>query len=503
MRHDLVIRGASVYDGTGAKPFLADVAVNDDRIAAVTPLDSGGIVERGGVEEEARGLALSPGFIDVHSHDDFAALLTPELPFKLLQGVTTEIVGNCGMGVAPFGAAQELLRAFHPGKELSAWDGYHGFFARLDAEPPSANLAVLCGHGTLRGEVMPNGARVADAGERLELRRLLSEALDAGSIGLSTGLIYEPGKHADRLELVELARELGPLGALYTTHLRNEADELLDAVQEAIDVCQAAGASLQLSHHKAHGRNNWGRVNESLALVDEARGRGLDVWLDQYPYTAGSTLLRAVLASGSIGAPGKLGRLKPEDVVIASVSGSPELDGKNLGELAIRWGLDVHATAERVLGIDADCWVVVHAMSEDDVQRVMRHPATLIGSDGIPTESGRPHPRLHGTFPRVLGHYGRDLGLFSLEEAIHKMTGLSARRFGLENRGVIAPSAFADFVLFDAASVVDVATFEDPRRDPRGIAAVYVNGRRVVHQGHHTGARPGRALRRAGRERSG
>lgn len=497
MPHDLVIRGASIYDGSGTAPFVGDVAIDDERISRVASLAEGGVVERGGVEENAEGLSLAPGFIDAHSHDDFAALLVPELPFKLEQGVTTEVVGNCGMGAAPFEPARELLRAFHPGRTLAPWDGYRGFMDRLAAEPPSANLAVLCGHGTLRGEAMPPSARAADAGERLALRRLLHEALDAGVIGLSTGLIYEPGKHADRAELLELVRELAPARALYTTHLRNEADELLEAMKEAIDVCESAGVGLQLSHHKAHGRNNWGRVRDSLALVDDARRRGLDVWIDQYPYTAGSTLLEAVLASGSLGAPGRLGRLRPEDVVIATVLGHPELDGKNLGELADTWRLGVQEAAARVLSLDPGTWVIVHAMSEDDVRQVMRHEATMIGSDGIPSEGGRPHPRLYGTFPRVLGHYGRELGLLSMAEAVHKMTGLPARRFGLEGRGLVAPSAFADLVLFDAASILDAATFEEPRRAPLGVHSVWVNGRRVVRRGRHTGARPGRVLRRA------
>jgi N-acyl-D-amino-acid deacylase len=494
----LVIRGAEVYDGSGEPMFRGDVAVDDNRISCVRSIDAGGIEERGGVDVLAGGLALAPGFIDVHSHDDFAALLEPELPFKVLQGVTTEVVGNCGMGAAPFTPAQEILRVFHPGRELPAWQGFAGFFERIEAEPPSANLAVLAGHGTLRDEVMPGAQRPADSGERLALRRLLAEALDAGVIGLSSGLIYEPGRHADCTELVELATDLQLERALYTTHLRSEADGLLEAVDEAIELCERSGVGLQLSHHKAYGRRNWGRVEASLARIDAARARGLDVWVDQYPYTAGSTLLSSVVSRGAID-DAALGQseLRAEDVVIASALGRPELEGRALAELATEWGITARKAAECVLSFDADCWVVVHAMCEDDVRRVLRHPATMIGSDGIPNERGRPHPRLFGTFPRVLGHYAKRERQLSLAEAIHKMTGLPARRFGLVGRGHVSAGAFADLVLFDPNSIVDRATFENPRQAPDGIKAVWVNGRLVVRDGQHKHSRSGVLLRRA------
>lgn len=313
---------------------------------------------------------------------------------------------------------------------------------------------------------------------------------------MSSGLIYEPGCHALAEELWALARRL-PSNASYTTHIRNEADLLVEAVQEALELCEQTGARLQLSHHKANGRNNWGRVVESLALVDAARARGRDVWLDVYPYAAGSTLLSAVVASGRLTGQSSMGTILPDDVVLASVAGRPELEGRALGELSHRWGLDVSAATRRVLEADADSWVVIHGMCEEDVRRVLRHPASMIGSDGIPRPGGRPHPRLYGTFPRVLGHYARDAGVLSLEAAIYKMTDLPARCFGLHRRGRIAPGYFADLVLFDPATLRDGSTFEEPRRPPRGLYDVYVNGRAVVRRGQHLGTRPGRALRRA------
>lgn len=489
---DVVFRGCSVYDGSGAPPVVADVAVADDRVARV-----GAVPERGGVEVPARGLCLAPGFIDVHSHDDFAALLEPGLPFKLLQGVTTEIVGNCGMGAAPFGPALELARSFHPDCQLPAWEGYRGYFERLEAEPPSANVAVLAGHGSIRAEVLGStSARPASAAEQARLGHALGEALEAGVLGMSTGLIYDPGRHATAAEVLELARQLGA-GGLYTTHVRSEADALLEAVEEALDVGERAGVSIQLSHHKASGRNNWGRVVETLALVEAARANGRDVWLDQYPYTASSTGLAAVLASGSLRGHGRMGELRPQDVVLAAVTGHPEWEGSSVAEVARHWQVDPQKAAQRVLDADPHAWVVVHGMCEEDVRRVLRHPATMIGSDGIPQSLGRPHPRLYGAFPRVLGHYARDEQVLPLEQAIFKMTGLPAARFGLRGRGVIAPGNFADLVLFDPAVVLDTATFDEPRRYPAGVHDVYVNGRAVVRQGRHLGTRPGRALRRA------
>ncbi|NLE85647.1 MAG: D-aminoacylase [Myxococcales bacterium] len=492
VRFDLVFRGGRVYDGSGRPPVVADVAVTDDRVVRV-----GDVPDRGSVEVDAQGLCLAPGFIDVHSHDDFAALLEPALPFKVMQGVTTEIVGNCGMGVAPFEPALALARSFHPGCELAPWAGHRGYLERLDAEPPSANVAVLAGHGTLRSAVLGEDCRrAATDAELTQMMRLLDEALQAGVLGLSTGLIYEPGRDASEAELVELARQLGE-GGLYTTHVRSEADALLDAVAEALALGERTGVSVQLSHHKASGRNNWGKVVDSLAMVDAARQRGADVWLDQYPYTASSTSLAAVLASGSLQGHGRMGELRPQDVVLATVEGQPEWEGAPLGELARSWQIGVEDAARRVLAADAHAWVVVHGMCEEDVRRVLQHPATMIGSDGLPTSLGRPHPRLYGTFPRILGHYARDVALLPLERAIHKMTALPAARFGLRGRGKIEPGAFADLVLFDAATILDQATFDAPRRPPAGVRDVYVNGRAVVRGGRHLGTRPGRALRRA------
>ena len=484
---NLVIQGALVYDGSGAPPRRADVALAGGCIAEVGEPEGSP-----GAQLDARGLALAPGFIDVHTHDDFAAVLHPEMGFKVLGGVTTVVVGNCGMGAAPWPAARAMAGAFHPGARLPEWHGYAGYLALLGDEPPSCNVAALVGHGTARAAVM-GGAQRAPSQDELEgMRAIVREGLEAGCFGLSTGLVYDPGRHAQTDELVALARELAGTGALYATHMRDEGTGLLGSVHEAIEIGERAGVPVQISHHKASGRAAWGLVRASLGMIDRARARGLDVSADQYPYTAGSTVLAAVVANAE-----RFGRDADTPVVIASAPGHPTWEGRSLAELGSEWGVAPLEAAARVLdaeGISAT--VIMHGMDEQDVQTVMRHPSTMIGSDGIPTLHGKPHPRLYGTFARVLGHYARDLGLLPLEEAVHRMTGFPARKFGLRDRGVVRAGAAADLVLFDPARIADVATYADPHHPPAGVAHVFVNGQAVVRDGRHTGARPGRALRR-------
>jgi N-acyl-D-amino-acid deacylase len=484
--HDLIIRNASVYDGTGDVPRIADVAIEGERIAEIgTP---------GAAREEldATGLALAPGFIDVHTHDDFAAVLYPDMAFKVCGGVTTCIVGNCGMGAAPFRQAAVLARAFHPGQELPDWGNYHGYFDTLEAQPPSVNVGVLVGHGSMRMAAMQRDRGEPSADQMAQMKTILAEGLEAGALGLSTGLIYDPGKYAATEELIELAATM-PDDALYATHMRDEGKGLLESIQEALRIGESAGVPIQISHHKASGHDAWGLVNESLKLIDAARARGVNVDADQYPYTAGSTILSAVLAKDVADMRG----LRHEDVVIASTADHSEWEGKSLAQLALELALPAHETARHVLATEPGATVILHSMNENDVQTVMRHPSTMIGSDGIPTLEGRPHPRLYGTFARVLGHYARDLGLFSTEEAVHRMTGMPAAKFGLTDRGEIRVNGYADLVLFDPARVIDVGTFDDPNHYPDGIVHVFVNGRHTVANGTHRSVRNGKTLRRA------
>jgi N-acyl-D-amino-acid deacylase len=493
-RWDLVIRGARIFEGTGATPFVGDLAVRGDRIAAVGQVESAAAIEI-----DARGFALAPGFIDVHSHDDFAVLTTPAMDFKLMQGVTTEVIGNCGMGAAPYAAVREHFGTFFGDAAMPGWEGYRGYLEVVDRAPPSLNLAMLVGHNTIRAAVMGMARRAPTPQEQRAMRELVREGLEAGAVGLSTGLIYEPGRHCATEEVIELARDVARAGGIYATHIRNEASGLLDAVREAIRIGRESGARVQISHHKAAGKTNWGRVRESIKLIEEARAEGLDVTADQYPYTSGSTMLAAVLHNHALtpqGDRGGIARLDPERVLIASAPLHPEYEGQTIAELAVKLDLAPEEAARKV---DSDeqhrAIAILDMMDEGDVQTVMRHPTTMIGSDGIPL-GGKPHPRLYGTFARVLGHYARDLGLFTMEDAVHRMTGMPARKFGLADRGVLRAGACADLVIFEPRTVIDTGTYNEPKRYPVGIAHVFVNGVAVVANGRHTNARPGRALRR-------
>jgi len=490
---DLVIRAATVYDGSGGRALQTDVGVAADRIAAIGDLAA----EPAAQVVDATGLALAPGFVDVHSHDDFAVFLTPEMDFKVGQGVTTDVVGNCGLGAAPFSAARAYLAFFGADRRsnvLPEWDDYAGYLDAVDHDPPSCNVSVLAAHGPLRLDAMGNARRPAAEAEVAHMADALGAALDAGCVGFSSGLIYEPGRYADTAELIALAQVMGGIGGLYATHMRDEGLHLLDAVREAIEIGERGGVPVQISHHKASNPAAWGLVRQSLALIDEARARGIDVTADQYPYTAGSTSLFAVVQNAEEGIAG------PADwtrIAVASSPGHPEWEGRTIAELGDAMDREPIDAAKAI--IDAEGYgavVIIHSMDEDDVRTVMAHPTTMIGSDGIPTLTGKPHPRLYGTFARVLGHYARDERVLPIEEAVHRMTGLPATKFGLTDRGSIVEGAYADLVLFDPATVDDVATYESPRRHPAGIHGVWVNGTAVVRDGEHTGARPGRALRR-------
>jgi N-acyl-D-amino-acid deacylase len=493
---DLDIRGATVYDGTGGPARMCDVGVTGAYISSVGDLAH----ERSGRSVDGAGLALAPGFIDVHSHDDFAVFVMPQMDFKVAQGVTTTIVGNCGLGAAPFSAALAYLGFFGADEHrtaLPAWEDYGGYLDAVDARPPSLNVAVLVGHGTLRLDAMGNARRAPTDHELGRMADTLAAGLDAGCVGYSTGLIYEPGRYSDTEELITLARLMAPAGGgVYATHMRDEGIGLVGAVAEAISIGETSGVPVQISHHKASGRSAWGLVSRSLALIDAARARGVDVTADQYPYTAGSTSLFAVVQNAEEGTAG-VGDTDWTTVVIASAPRHPEWEGKSITALAAHLGGSPDETAKAV--VDAEGYgavVIIHSMNEADVRTVMAHPTTMVGSDGIPTVTGRPHPRLYGTFAKVLGQYVRDEHVLSIEQAVHRASGMPATKFGLANRGVIADGAFADLVLFDPLAVNDAATYDDPRRYPTGIVTVWVGGTAVMHDGQHTGERPGRTVRR-------
>jgi N-acyl-D-amino-acid deacylase len=472
---DVVFRRATIFDGTGADRFIGDVAVSGDRIAGVGDLDHVSAVR----EIDAQGLALAPGFIDVHTHDDNAVLVNPDMSAKATQGVTTVVTGNCGVSLAPL-----VHENPPPPLDLLGRAGAYRFArfadyaAALDAHPPAVNAALMIGHSTLRLLVMKDVGRPATDAEIATMRVHVREALDCGAVGFSTGLFYPTNRAATADEVVAILADLAGTGAVYATHMRDEADGVELSLEESFETARRAGVPLVISHHKCMGKRNFGRSRQTLARIDEAR-RHQRVSLDVYPYTAGSTVLLTEMVDQAM-------RIR-----VSLSQPHPDLAGKDLADIAAAWGVSPKEAVERLKPGGG----IYFMMDEADVERILAYQHAMIGSDGLPHDEF-PHPRLWGTFPRVLGHYSRDRGLLPLEDAVRRMTGLPSEQFGLHGRGVIRADLHADLVLFDPATVADRATFDDPKRSAQGIEMVMVNGTPIQEAGRPTGARPGRVLRR-------
>lgn len=484
---DLAFRNVRIVDGTGAPAYVGDVAVSDGRISAVGDVPAAPGPDTTTIDGNGT-LVLSPGFVDTHTHDDGALLAHPGLEFKIAQGCTSLVIGNCGFSAVPFGGPALWARTD------ATWDGLDGFRRVLAANPPAANAIALVGHNTVRAVAMGEDKRAPTGAELNRMRGEVGRAMEDGACGFSTGLIYRPGRYATTDEIVELATVAGAHGGIYATHMRNEGDRLLEAVDEALHIGRASGCPVHISHHKAAGRNNWGKCKDSLAKVDEANSAGSsDVTLDVYPYTAGSGPMVQYV---------NLDRVDvewAENTRVASCPAFREYEGRWLPEIASAEGIALDELVRRILTAPkGDRTVSITAgMSEDDVETNLRHPLMMIGSDGIPDLNGVPHPRLFGTMPRILGEYVRERGILPLEEAVRRMTSLSCDRFGLAERGRIAEGWWADLVLFDADTIVDTATYDEPKREPVGVSYVVVNGAVVYDAagGGHTGARPGGLLR--------
>ncbi|WP_169946733.1 amidohydrolase family protein [Microbispora sp. H11081] len=539
---DLLIRGGLLVDGTGRPGRPADVGVTAGRLTVLAP----GEAPRTGAAEviDARGRVVSPGFVDVHTHSDGVALLGPPgdgrgdgsgggsgralVRASVLQGVTTEICGNCGSGLFP--ALPERLPAMRAearitfGGDVGMYADFAGFAAAHARVPRANHLASLVGHGTLRAGVLGPVDRPARPDELRAMCALLDASLSQGAAGLSTGLIYTPGSYAGTDEVVALAAVAARHGKPYVTHLRDEMSRVEEALEEAIEISRRSGAALHVSHHKTAGRYAWGRTERTLPRIAALRAEGMDVTCDVYPYTAGSTALAAMLPpwandGGLVALTARLGRPAERDrmrraiaegvpgwentvgnggwdrISVACAPRHPQAEGRTIADLAASAGADPLDVAADLLVAEAgEVTIISHSMVEEDVRRVLAAPYTMIGSDGVPKPGGRPHPRWAGTFPRVLGRYVRELGLLRLEEAVHKMTGMAAARFGLTGRGVVRDGAHADLVVFDPATVTDLATFTEPLVPPTGIDVVVAGGRVVVRDGGETGARPGTVL---------
>lgn len=527
---DILIRGGTVYDGTGAPGRAADVAVRDGKLLAIdTSLNLS--AHR---TIEADGLAVAPGFIDIKTHSDFTLPINPRAESKLRQGVTTEIIGHCGFSVAPClpGKVKLLADYLNPS---APWLPFRemGFSEYLDTFPAtSVNAGMLVGHNTLRLMVMGMAQRAPTDVELEAMLGLLGEALDAGALGLSSGLFTSPGSYAQSEEIAALARRLEACKAAYFTHLRDESDGVLAALDEAIDIGRTCRIHVQVVHFKCSGLNNWGKTLTALERMQAARDQGIDIDCDAYPYTAGSNPLKNILPqwvqAGGVDAMlerlrepaararirddiardglNNWGRIASWDAVRISITPhQPQHAGKTIAELAAERGLDpIDALCDFLIDDRGATRVLITSISEDDVRDLIRSRAALVGSDGNCVadtgivSQGMPHPRFYGTFPRVLGRYVHRERVTTLEHAIFKMTGATARALRLRDRGVLRPGLSADITLFEPQTFLDLSTYENPHRYPAGErTTVIVNGQVVVDEARHTGVLPGRVLRRA------
>ncbi len=538
----MIIKNITLFDGTGADGYPADILIDGERIARIikSPGSRGACPERsrtGGTDKsfpdaeviDCTGLAAAPGFIDIHAHSEFSLLVEPSAPSKIMQGVTTEVSGNCGMSAAPLiGEAAKARRSeFAELGIKQTWTDFSGYFDALEKARPALNFATYCGHGNLRASVVGYVNRKPAEDEFRKMEALLAEAMEAGALGLSTGLIYPPGVYSETGEIVRLAEVAAKYGGIYTSHMRSEGARVVEAIEEAITVGREAGIPVQISHLKTAGQANWHKISEIIDAIEKARAEGLDVTADRYPYTASSTDLDAILPAWAyeggnaeevkrLKDPAARARLREEvlsghpvpeywgRVMIASVSteGNRKLEGKTLAEAAeIRAQEPVEALFDILIEEGARAQAIYFSMSEDNLRTFLSLPWMMIGSDstarGISgaTRQGKPHPRGFGSFARVLGKYAREEKLLTLPQAVRKLTGMAADRLRLKDRGYIKEGLYADMVIFNPSTVADAATFDDPYQFPHGIEHVLVNGRFAVRGGEQTKARAGKILK--------
>jgi N-acyl-D-amino-acid deacylase len=498
MTHEkILITGAQVIDGTGAEPRTGDILIEGGRIAGV----GAGLPAAGARPFDAAGLMAAPGFIDLHAHGDFDRLTHPVAEQKLRQGCTLEVVGNCGLTPFPFNdIIRDALQAMIVtivGTSFNGFARFRDYASHIEGRGLAINLASYVGQGIIRGCVMGTGADPAGDREFAAMARLLEEALEDGVIGVSTGLIYPPGSMTGTGELVRLmksaVRMKGGAPPVYATHMRNEGREIHTALGEAIAVGAEAGCPVQISHLKCQERSNWGRSREVIETIDAARTGGLDVTADMYPYLSVSTLLAVILTHPEG---------DPETIIVSKsllADGSlwDEITGRSLARIAEGWGVNVRDAGAAITSKSPSTLAVAEFMHEDDVVSFMKQPWVFFGTDGIEDRVGKPHPRLTGTFPRVLGRYVRETGVLSWGEAVAKMTGRPAARLGLSDRGLIREGYAADITFFDPDAVTDNGTYADPHRAPSGIPHVMVNGTWALLDGTVTGTLNGKVLRSA------
>jgi len=528
----LIISNGVVIDGTGNPWFRADIGVRGDRITRIGNLAR----EKAARRIDAKGLVVTPGFIDIHTHSDLALVVDGRAEAHILQGVTTSVTGNCGTSAAP--ATEDtlsLMASIGIGgakREDLEWRSPADYLTVLEKKGVSTNVAALVGHGTVRNCVMGFRAGKPSPEELSRMKDLVRDAMEAGYFGMSTGLVYTPGVYADTDEIAELASVVGEYDGVYATHIRGENDTVMEALDEALEVGKRAGVGVQVSHLKAMGRHMWGKSTDLLASIERARKEGLDVTFDQYPYNASATGLSAVLPPWAQegGRDEFMRRLRDksararmrEDIlngtgdwvsmhkgvgwenILVTQCPDPSFEGKSVAEIAAEQGKDgFDACFDLLLEFEGKPRMVYFTIGDEDLERIMRHPAGMVGSDSStshiegPLAVGKPHPRTFGTFVRVLGRYVREKGTITLEEAVRRMTSAPAQKLRLMDRGLLRPGMKADIVVFDPDTVADTATYEKPYSYAVGVSTVVVNGQVVVDDGQHTGALAGEVLRRS------
>ncbi|MYA76550.1 MAG: D-aminoacylase [Gemmatimonadetes bacterium] len=525
-RYDVIIRGGQVIDGTGAAPVVADIAIEGDRIAQIGPVQGSS-----GNTTDASGKIVCPGFIDIHSHTDLSLLVDPRAESKIRQGVTTEVAGQDGSSLAPLTDAQLGSLQDGYGRRYGVdigWRDFTGLFDTMEQQGIGLNFISLAGQGTIRGYVVGNENVPASARQLDAMKDLVDQAMSEGAWGLSSGLEYTPGSFADEDEIAELGRVAAGYSGFYATHMRNEDDFLVEAVSEAISTARKAEIALQIAHFKASGRRNRDKVAICFDMIEQAVDEGMDITLDRYPYIAYATTLQNLFPTRfrAGGAEAFVSRLQSPDVLpamkraavdkvdmlgdwsavmITSVGRAENQDyvGRRVSEIVARSGQDpFEFVRELLIAENGSVGMVGFGMSEEEITSVLTHPLVMVASDGGaaavtgPLSETTPHPRYYGTFPRVLGKYCREEGLFDLPTAVHKMTGQPAQRLGLTDRGRIDVGLVADLVVFDPDTVIDRADFMNPHQYAQGIESVLVNGAVVIESGEHTGALPGKVLRK-------
>lgn len=521
--YDYIIKNGKIIDGSGVPWFKSDIAISKGKIKKIAKLTE----DEAEKIIDAKGLVVSPGFIDIHTHSDLTVLVNGKSESKIRQGVTTEVIGNCGSSPAPaYGKGYNHLKEELKDYELNYdWKSYKDYLAEIDKKEKSVNIVPLVGHGALRRSVLGYENRKPNLEELTKMKKLLKKALKAGAKGISSGLIYPPSSYAETEELIELAKTAAEFGGIYITHMRYEGEKLVEGVKEAIKIGEESGISVQISHHKVTVKNSWGLVSGTLEMMREARKRGVDVSCDVYPYSATSTGLDSILPDWSHegGLEDLLERLKNkitkseiikfleknerprgfENIMVTSIQSDKNkiFEGKNIKEISDELGITSEETVIKlVLEEKAKVGMIRFAMSESDIKKVIADPLSMICSDagsradyGL-LAKGKPHPRAFGTFPRVLGKYSRDEEVISLEEAVYKMTGLTAWRFGLQNKGLLKEGMDADITIFNPETIEDKANFIDPLQYPAGISKVIVSGEIVVDKGEHNGKTPGKLV---------